>query len=269
MIVKAALSLLMIKPAALSFCRSPIIISHATIPIRKTLSTMASAASSTAPEHAHAHEHELPQDNTTNSSDVIMLSGYPFYIHGVDPSDVQSVFEKTRSVLQDMCGDQLVSAHRMGSSAIDGIAGTPVCDIVAEVSPWPLNKENKAKLEEAGYECRGSAPHDIENDEWFFGGDGKPGHLGRVVLHTVPKGSEFVRDTRAFCEYVNSHPEAFERYNTVKVEGAILMSKSQEEDGGLLGYKQKKAQVCVEIMHEAIKWWSETNGNNQQNMVVS
>lgn len=260
MIIRAALSLLMINTAALSFCLSPRIISRATIPIRTTtLSKMASAASSTAPEH----EHEHPQDNNTNSKDVIMLSGYPFYIHGVDPSAVRSVFEKTRSVLQDMCGDQLVSAHRMGSSAIDGIAGTPVCDVVAEVSPWPLNEENKAKLEAAGYECHGSAPHDTENDEWFFGGDGKPGHLGRVVLHTVPKGSEFVRDTRAFCEYVNSHPEAFERYNTVKVEGAIRMSKSEEEDGRLIGYKHQKAQVCVEIMHEAIKWWSETNGNNQ------
>eukprot|EP00571_Detonula_confervacea_P009147 CAMPEP_0172319786 /NCGR_PEP_ID=MMETSP1058-20130122/38700_1 /TAXON_ID=83371 /ORGANISM="Detonula confervacea, Strain CCMP 353" /LENGTH=214 /DNA_ID=CAMNT_0013034907 /DNA_START=228 /DNA_END=872 /DNA_ORIENTATION=- len=213
---------------------------------------MASTASST------AHKHR--QDDDKNN-DVIMLSGYPFYINGPNPSDVQAVFEKTQRILQDTCGDQLVSVERMGSSAIDGIAGTPVCDIVAELSPWPMNEQNKAKLEEAGYECQGSAPH-TDKDEWFFGGDGEPGHLGRVVLHSVPKGSEFVQDMRAFCEYVNNHPEAFERYNNVKVQGAILMSKSEKEDGRLIGYKQKKDQVCKDIKQEAIKWWIETNGNS-------
>ena len=243
------------KTATLSFCLSPPrIISHATIPRRTALPTMPSVASPT--------EHELPHDNTTTSRDVILLSGYPFYLHGVDPSAVQAVFENTRSVLKDRCGEQLVSVQRIGSSAIAGMAGTPVCDIVAEVSPWPLHDATKAKLAKAGYECHGRAPHATEHDEWFFGGDGKPGHVGRVVVHTVPIGSEFIRETRAFCEYVNSHPEAFERYNTVKVEGAILMSKSEKEEGRLIGYKHKKAQVCVEIMHEAIQWWSETKGNN-------
>jgi len=261
MSIRAALSFLMIRTAALSFRLSPRIISRATIPIRTTFSTMASAAASTAP--AHEHEHEHPQDDTTTNEDVIMLSGYPFYVHGVDPRAARSVFEKTRSVLRDTCGDQLVSAHRTGSSAIDGMAGTPVCDVVAEVSPWPLRGENRARLEAAGYICHGSAPHGTEHDEWYFGGDGKPGHLGRVVLHTVPEGAGFVRETRAFCAYVNSHPAAFERYHTVKVEGAVRMSNSAEEDGRLIGYKHQKAQVCAEIMHEAIGWWSETNGNNQ------
>jgi len=200
------------------------------------------------------------QDGDTSNDNIIMLSGYPVYLNGVNPIDVQNVFEKTQSILQDICGDQLVSAQRMGSSAIDGIAGTPVCDIVAELSPWPINEENKAKLEEAGYTCQGSAPHG-DNDEWFFGGDGKPGHLGRVVLHTVPKGSEFVQDMKAFVEYVNNHTAVFDRYNKVKVEGAMLMSRSDEEDGLLLGYKQEKKKVCDEIKQEAITWWKETNGN--------
>jgi len=235
---------------ALSFCPSPRIGSRILREMKRTMAS-ASAASSTVPDQ---------QDDDKNNG-IIMLSGYPFYLNGPNPRDVQTVFEKTQSILEDVCGDQLVSAQRMGSSAIDGIAGTPVCDIVAELSPWPINEENKAKLEEAGYECRGRAPHD-ENDEWFFGGDGKPGHLGRVVLHSVPKGSEFVRDMKAFVEYVNNHPEAFERYNNAKVEGAILMSKRGKEDGLLLGYKQQKKKVCDEIRQEAIKWWSETNGNN-------
>jgi len=191
--------------------------------------------------------------------EIIMLSGYPFYVNGPDPKAIAKVEEKTRTLLEQVCGDQLKSVSRMGSSAIDGIAGTPVCDILAELSPWPMTKNAKTQLAKYGYEFKGTAPHD-DQDEWFFGGDGKPGHLGRVVLHTVPEGSEFVRDMKAFVEYVNTHSDAFQRYNDVKVEGAVLMSRSSNEDGRLLGYKGKKAAVCNEIKREAIDWWARTNG---------
>jgi hypothetical protein len=69
---------------------------------------------------------------------------------------------------------------------------------------------------------------------------------------------------KAFVEYVNSHPDAFQRYNDVndvKVEGAMLMSKSEEEEGRLIGYKMKRSDVCKEIMEEATEWWTRTNGN--------
>lgn len=190
---------------------------------------------------------------------IIMLSGYPFYVNGPDPKALQEIAAKTKTVLQEICGDQLKSVDRMGSSAIDGIAGTPVCDVIAQLSPWPMTELEKKQMAQAGFEFKGNAPHDPK-DEWFFGGALEPGHLGRVVLHTIPEGSEFVQDMKAFVDYVNKHPDAFQRYNNVKVEGAVLMSKSSEEDGRLIGYKQKKAAVCKEIIQEAKEWWKTTNG---------
>ena len=200
------------------------------------------------------------QSNNDNKeeSDVLILSDYPFYINGPDPNDIAKVAQKVKTIMEMACGDQLRSVNRMGSSAVDGISGTPVCDILAEVTPWPLSDEAKQKLAESGYECKGKAPHD-DQDEWYWGGDGKPGHLGRVVLHTVPEGSEFVRDMQAFVKYVKSHPDAFDRYNKVKVEGARLMQESSEQEGRLIGYKMKKAEVCNDIKKEAIEWWKETH----------
>lgn len=185
-----------------------------------------------------------------------MLSGYPFYLYGPDPKAVAEVADKNRAFLETTIGSQLKSFNRMGSSAIDGIAGTPVCDILVELSPWPMAEEAKEKMAVAGYEYKGIAPHDTQ-DEWFWGGEGKPGHLGRVVLHTVPEGSEFARDMKAFVEYVKTHPNAFQRYNDAKVDGAKLMLKSTEEDGKLLGYKKEKAEVCDQIKKEAIEWWTQ------------
>jgi len=198
-----------------------------------------------------------------NNEEIIMLSGYPFYLHGPDPKAVEKVAEKAYSVLESTFGEQLVSVSRIGSTAIDGMAGTPVCDILAQLSPWPIPDKIKEKMANAGYEFKGTAPHNI-GDEWFWGGEGKPGHLGRVVLHTVPEGSDFARDMKAFVEYVKTHPDAFQRYNDAKVDGAKLMLKSSEEDGRLIGYKMKKHGVCNQVKKEAIEWWEKKNGETDK-----
>lgn len=198
---------------------------------------------------------------SNEEEEILMLSGYPFYVNGPDPKEIAKIADQVKLTLKEACGDRLVAVDRMGSSAIYGMAGTPVCDILAQVSPWPLDDETKATLVKLGYEFQGKAPH-TEEDEWFFGGPGKPGHLGRVVLHTVPAGSEFVRDTQTFVAYVNSHPDAFQRYNTVKVEGARLMLENPEEEGKLIGYKKKKHETMIQIMQEAIAWGKQEQHEN-------
>ena len=55
------------------------------------------------------------------------------------------------------------------------------------------------------------------------------------------------------------HADAFQRYNTVKVEGARLMLEREEQEGRLIGYKMKKAEVCNTLKKEAIAWWKETH----------
>jgi GrpB-like predicted nucleotidyltransferase (UPF0157 family) len=199
------------------------------------------------------------ENDDANDGEIILLSGYPFYVNGPPPNAIAQVAAKVQTTLQQVCGEQLVDVMRMGSSAIDGLAGTPVCDMLAQLEPWPMSVEAKERLEaDFGYECKGLAHH-APHDEWFFGGDGKPGHLGRVVLHTVPKGSPFVQEMRAFVDYVKSHRNALERYNTVKVQGAREMAASltQPEDNRLIGYKGKKADVCLAIKKEAMEWYQQ------------
>ena len=89
-----------------------------------------------------------------NNEEIIMLSGYPFYLHGPDPKAVEKVAEKAYSVLESTLGNQLISVSTIGSTAIDGIAGTPVCDILAQLSPWPMSDKAKEKMANAGYEFK-------------------------------------------------------------------------------------------------------------------
>ena len=37
------------------------------------------------------------------------------------------------------------------------------------------------------------------------------------------------------------------------------MLDSEEQEGRLIGYKMKKAEVCNDIKKEAIEWWKETH----------
>ena len=64
--------------------------------------------------------------NKEESGDIIILSDYPFYTNGPDPKQIAKVAEKVKTIMEDACGEQLRCINRMGSSAIDGIAGTPV-----------------------------------------------------------------------------------------------------------------------------------------------
>jgi GrpB-like predicted nucleotidyltransferase (UPF0157 family) len=213
-------------------------------------------------------------DDKDDDCEIILLSGYPFYVHGPPPMEIEEVAAQVQTLLEQVCGEQLVHVSRMGSSAIPGLAGTPVCDILAELDPWPLTQTAKERLVAVGYECQGLAPH-TEQDEWFFGGDAPPGHLGRVVLHTVPPGSPFVQEMQAFVLYVKSHPAAMQRYHTVKVQGARIMSlpthkdddddslqQPQQPHGRLLAYKAQKASVCNDIKKEAMEWWYNHNQDN-------
>ena len=45
-------------------------------------------------------------------------------VNGPDPADIARVAATVQTTLATACGDQHVSVDRMGSSAIDGIAGS-------------------------------------------------------------------------------------------------------------------------------------------------
>jgi hypothetical protein len=57
-------------------------------------------------------------------------------------------------------------------------------------------------------------------------------------------------------DYVSSHSDAFEKYKSIKLEGAEI--GLQGEDGQKLStYKRSKHTVCMELMAAAKEWASE------------
>eukprot|EP01060_Flectonema_neradi_P030756 TRINITY_DN4531_c0_g1_i2.p1 TRINITY_DN4531_c0_g1~~TRINITY_DN4531_c0_g1_i2.p1 ORF type:complete len:213 (+),score=43.46 TRINITY_DN4531_c0_g1_i2:54-641(+) len=184
--------------------------------------------------------------------ETIYLAGYPFMTAGPDPACVKAIFEEGTNKFKACIGDRLARSSRMGSSAIPGMPGTPVTDILIELKEWPIPEVELKKLQEAGFEFKGCPSPHYEQDQWFFGGEGKPGHLGRVVIHVVPENCDFAKEMRAFVEYVTNTPCAFEAYSKVKLQGAKELEG--ESDGRLLEYKKFKHDVVMRIKSECTEW---------------
>eukprot|EP00755_Sulcionema_specki_P037672 Sspe_Gene.109380::Locus_89513_Transcript_1_1_Confidence_1.000_Length_851::g.109380::m.109380 len=174
------------------------------------------------------------------SEDIIWLGEYPFYPHGAPQEDILKVFETNTAKVRDAIGGDTVHAfHRMGSCAIPRMPGTPVVDILVAVKHFPLTKEEIERMEAAGYQYKGNAPHN-DHDQWFYGGEGKPGHLGRVVVHCVPHTDPFIEKMLSYVEYVKRSPEDFKRYADVKLRAALEASEKGAEGEKVSQYKGEK-----------------------------
>eukprot|EP00966_Prymnesium_polylepis_P070099 1629786-Prymnesium_polylepis.1 len=96
-----------------------------------------------------------------------MLGDYPFYSQQ-PTAMMDEVFAENEARVRACLGDT-VTVHRIGSSAIRGMPGTPVIDMLAAVPIWPPSKEQLGSLAAEGFESKGMASH-APDDMWFFGG---------------------------------------------------------------------------------------------------
>mmetsp|Transcript_10334 Transcript_10334/g.22500 ORF Transcript_10334/g.22500 Transcript_10334/m.22500 type:complete len:206 (-) Transcript_10334:54-671(-) len=187
-------------------------------------------------------------------ADILWLGDYPFYT--IQPTaEMDDAFERNSARVQAALGaDQVVSISRIGSSAVVGMPGTPVVDMVAVCKAWPPTAAQVHALSDMGFDDHGLAPHAGE-DRWFYGGDegAAPGTLGRSVVHVVREGNPWVAEAEAFVAYLSAVPEAFSAYRMVKLEGARLALEGRE-GMRLSEYKQRKHEVCMRVFRDAQIW---------------
>ncbi len=186
---------------------------------------------------------------------VVMLGVYPFYINQAPYDQLLDSFDRNSERIHRALGEECIELIHIGSTAIKGMPGTPIVDIIAVCrSPNEPDNSQKILLENEGFIYQGEAPH-TTGDFWFFGGDPncKSGTIGRAVLHVVARGNSFIDESTAFVNYCNETPSAFDRYSKVKLEGAKL-AVNGEEGQKLSEYKVFKSNTVNEIMNEAKNW---------------
>jgi GrpB-like predicted nucleotidyltransferase (UPF0157 family) len=187
--------------------------------------------------------------------DIVMLGVYPFHVKQAPFNQLLDSFDRYSECIYRALGEECLEIFHMGSTAIKGMPGTPIVDIIAVCrSPNEPNQSQKKRLENEGFAYQGEAPH-TNGDFWFFGGDptSQPGTIGRAVLHVIAQGNPFIDENKAFVDYCNTIPSAFDRYAKVKLDG-VKLAINGEEGQKLSEYKVFKSNTVLEIMKEANKW---------------
>lgn len=119
-------------------------------------------------------------------------------------------YETTKKILVSILGDNAITLHHVGSTAIKGILAKPILDIAVEVEK--IESLNIAGMEASGYEWCGDRA--VKGDYLFV--KRQSGDISMHHIHCYPKGSGSLKAAVLFCDYLNHNPHCARQYNELK-----------------------------------------------------
>jgi len=155
-------------------------------------------------------------------------------------SSWKSQFSTESENIKLALGEQLLTIHHIGSTAIFDIYAKPVIDILAVVARFEDLGSCDDKMAELGYEIKGE-----------FGIPGRRYYRKDIngvrafQMHAFEKGSHQIERHLAFRDYLNSHPTEAAAYSELKKQ-LIL-----EHDGDPEKYMDGKEDFIREVDRKA------------------
>jgi GrpB-like predicted nucleotidyltransferase (UPF0157 family) len=153
-----------------------------------------------------------------------------------DPNWV-SYFEAERAALHECIGSWIAGGiHRIGSTAVPGLAAKPIIDILVGVADLEQSRPCIDRLEALTYRY---LPYRTEVMHWFC-----KLHRGRRThhLHLVPTGSRRYDDELAFRDALRADPSLAARYATLKKDLAARFADDRD------AYTQHKTPFIREVL---------------------
>lgn len=152
-------------------------------------------------------------------------------------------FKMEKNRLKKVLGHSAKIEH-IGSTAIAGLGGKGIIDIVIGVSKSKIAKSKK-NLEEAGYEFRKKASYP---ERLFFRRDYPyKNRKGRIHVHLVEFEGRDWKEMVSFRNYLLKHPEVIYQYVEIKKEAV----KKANGEGKV--YRKHKEQFIKSITKKALK----------------
>lgn len=167
-------------------------------------------------------------------------------LHPHSPRWAQMAAEETRR-LKSALGEELVTVHHIGSTAIPGIMAKPVVDLIPIVADIGRLDAREAVMRALGYK--------------WFGEYGLPGRrycylkeaaTGRRLfqLHCYQDGSPEVARHLAFRDYLRAHPQLAKEYEAEKIRAAEAVSSDVN------AYNAEKNDWIKRVEKDALAWIS-------------
>ena len=165
------------------------------------------------------------------------LRAEPVQIAEYDPAG-PALFERERGLIAGALGDLAAAIEHVGSTAVPGLGGKPVIDMMVAVRDvFDEGQRCVAPLGALGYEYKGEL--------------GIPGRLyfrkltqGRRShqIHMVEHGSDLWERHILFRDYLRRHPDEAEAYYDLKVRLAMGFRMDRE---GYTGAKTEFIEVAL------------------------
>jgi GrpB-like predicted nucleotidyltransferase (UPF0157 family) len=133
-------------------------------------------------------------------------------------------FDEERRVLAAVFGGSDAVIEHVGSTAVPGLGGKPVIDVLIGVPTLVEVEDRIPALEAAGYEYVQEYEKQLPDRRYFR----KPRFGPRAFhVHCVVRGSDFWTAHLVFREYLRAHPESAAAYYNLKRELAMRVSKEE------------------------------------------
>ena len=151
------------------------------------------------------------------------------------------LFERERGLIAGALGDLAAAIEHVGSTAVPGLGGKPVIDMMVAVRDvFDEGQRCVAPLEGLGYEYRGEAG--IPERLYFRKiSGGKRSHQ----IHMVEHKSDFWERHILFRDYLRRHPDEAEAYYDLKVRLAMEFRMDRE------GYTEAKTRFIEAALARA------------------
>ena len=130
-------------------------------------------------------------------------------------------YEEERSRIAAALGGLMTGIEHVGSTAVPGLGGKPVIDIMIGVARFEDGERCVAPLEGLGYEYRGEAG--IPGRLFFRKGQPRTHHV-----HLVEQGGDFWEDVLLFRDFLRAHRETAAEYYNLKKELAAKFRTDRE-----------------------------------------
>jgi len=157
---------------------------------------------------------------------------YPYY------QEFAKAFEKKRQEIVAIAKD--IEVHHIGSTAVRGLGGKGIVDIMIGVKSWQGVEKLIAGLWQIGF----GHIHPKEKGKIFLSSVKESGR-GDFHIHMVVIGSAAYRNFLAFRDYLRRHPKEAENYFKLK----LIWQK--EAKGERAVYTKMKNSYVKEILKKA------------------
>jgi len=149
-------------------------------------------------------------------------------------------FRKKQSKIAQAIGNYEI--HHIGSTAIPGLGGKGIIDVMIALNSWAEEKTIIKNLKSLGF----NHVHPKENGRIFMSKKAET-KAGDIHIHLVKKGSRVYKELIAFRNYLRKHKKETQRYFTLKLE-LIERTKSNraEYTAGKKEYLKKLTQKAIE-----------------------